>query len=131
MLAGHCGAAAAAAGFDPAEGFLHAARAGRPALALDLLEPFRAAVADSAALFALNTGEITASNFTEEDGGTRLDDEGCRKALGALERRLEETFHDADGQQVTYRAAIDRLANSLVRALAAGSADLLAVPARR
>ena len=48
VLTGECAAAALAAGLDPAAGFLHAARAGRPALALDLLEPFRHAVADTA-----------------------------------------------------------------------------------
>jgi CRISPR-associated protein Cas1 len=130
VLAGHCGTAAAGAGLDPAEGFLHVARAGRPSLALDLLEPFRPAVADSAALFTLNTGEIGLADFTAADGGTRLTESGRKKALGALERRLDEAFADTGQPRVTYRAAIDRLAHSAVDALAAQSAERLVVPER-
>lgn len=130
VLAGHCGAAALGAGLDPTEGFMHVARAGRPSLALDLLEPFRSAVADSAALFALNTGEIAAADFAEDETGTRLDPAGRKKALGALERRLDESFGDGAGGQVTYRAAIDRLAHSVARAVVTGSADALVIPIR-
>jgi CRISPR-associated endonuclease Cas1 len=130
VLAGHCSTAAIGAGLDPAEGFLHTARSGRPSLALDLLEPFRSVVADSTALFTLNTGEIGTSDFTSEEDGTRLTDAGRKKALGALERRLDEGFKDASEQHVTYRAAIDRLAHSLTQALLAGSVDRLAVPER-
>jgi len=39
-------------------GFYHAPRYGRPALALDLMEPFRAIIADSVVLSAVNTGEV-------------------------------------------------------------------------
>ena len=126
VVAGHCAAAALAAGLDPAEGLLHVNRPGRPALALDLLEPFRPAVADSAALFALNTGEIAAADFIAVEDGTRLTDEGRRKALHALERRLD----DAVAKGGSWREEIDRLAHSLSRALRAGSAATLAVPMR-
>ena len=129
VLAGHCGTAALAAGLDPTEGFLHVARAGRPALALDLLEPFRASVADSATLFMLNTGELTAEDFGGDAGNTQLTDPGRRKALAALERRLDEPFTEA-GRRVSYRAAMDRLAYSLAQALTDGSADRLAPPER-
>jgi CRISPR-associated protein Cas1 len=43
-----------AAGFDPMMGFYHQPRFGRPSLALDLMEPFRPLVADSAVLQAIN-----------------------------------------------------------------------------
>ena len=130
MLAGHCTAAAAGAGLDPAEGFLHVARSGRPSLALDLLEPFRPAVADSAALFALNTGEIAPADFAGNDGGTRLTEPGRKKALHALERRLDESFKDGGTIQVTYRSSIDRLAHSLKQAVLAGTVERLLVPER-
>ena len=130
VLAGHCTAAAAGAGLDPAEGFLHVARSGRPSLALDLLEPFRPAVADSAALFALNTGEIAPADFAGDDGGTRLTEPGRKKALHALERRLDESFKDGGTIQVTYRSSIDRLAHSLKQAVLAGTVERLLVPER-
>lgn len=129
VLTGHCAAAALAAGLDPTEGFLHATRAGRPALALDLLEPFRPSVADSATLFVLNTGEITAADFGEEAGSTQLTEVGRRKVLAALERRLDETFTQ-DGRRLSYRATMDRLAYSLGQALTAGSVEKLAPPER-
>ncbi|MGH9488895.1 MAG: CRISPR-associated endonuclease Cas4g/Cas1g, partial [Terriglobales bacterium] len=44
-----------ALGLDPYWGFYHQPRFGRPALALDLMEPFRPLVADSAVLTAINT----------------------------------------------------------------------------
>jgi CRISPR-associated exonuclease Cas4/CRISPR-associated protein Cas1 len=49
-------AALATAGLDPWKGLYHVERPGRPALALDLIEPFRPVLADSAVLMALNNG---------------------------------------------------------------------------
>jgi CRISPR-associated protein Cas1 len=46
-------------GFDPFIGYYHQPRFGRHALALDLTEPFRLLVADSAVLSAINTGMVT------------------------------------------------------------------------
>ena len=129
VLTGHCGTAALAAGLDPTEGCLHATRAGRPALALDLLEPFRPTVADSAALFALNTGEITSADFTGDAANTQLSEAGRKKAIAALERRLDECFTEG-GRGISYRDAIDRLAHSVAQAFVAGSAERLAVPER-
>ena len=40
-------------GLDPAAGWLHTLRPGRPSLALDLLEEFRAPLCDRLALFAV------------------------------------------------------------------------------
>lgn len=130
VIAGNCSVAAVAAGLDPAEGFLHAARAGRPALALDLMEPFRPAIADSAVLFALNTGEVSVSDFESANGGTRLTDAGQRKALTVLERRMEDCFLLETGLRTPYRAAIDRLAQSVAHSLIDGTPDRLLMPER-
>src|SRR5579872_683015 len=58
MLTRHLTIALASVGLDPYRGFYHAPRYGRPALALDLMEPFRAIIADSVVLSAVNTGEV-------------------------------------------------------------------------
>ncbi len=50
MLAKDLTVACYAVGFDPYVGFYHQPRFGRPALALDLMEPFRPLIADSAVL---------------------------------------------------------------------------------
>nr|MDQ2901573.1 CRISPR-associated endonuclease Cas1 [Acidobacteriota bacterium] len=52
-----------AVGFDPYMGFYHQLRHGRPALALDLMEPFRPLIADSAVLSAVNTRMVTERDF--------------------------------------------------------------------
>ncbi|TAJ42787.1 MAG: CRISPR-associated endonuclease Cas1 [Reyranella sp.] len=122
VLAGECTAAVLAAGLDPAVGFLHVERPGRPALALDLLEPFRLAVADSAALFALNSGEITGEHFESADGGIRLGPLGRRRALAVLERRLGEPVrHPETASAVDWRRAIHLDAARLARGLRNGT----------
>ena len=44
--------ALSAVGFDPYLGFYHRPRFGRPALALDMMEPYRAILADSTVIQA-------------------------------------------------------------------------------
>lgn len=70
------GRIAALRGFDMEIGFLHAPQSGRPALALDLLEPVRPWV-DQWVWQLLNSGKLTPDNFTSSPGeGCRLDKEG-------------------------------------------------------
>ncbi len=63
MLARHLTVALATIGLDPYRGFFHAPRYGRPALALDMMEPFRPIIADSVVLSVVNTGEVGAARF--------------------------------------------------------------------
>ncbi len=58
-----------AVGFDPYMGFYHQPRFGRPALALDLMEPFRPLIADSAVLSAINTRMVTPRGFRAGGAG--------------------------------------------------------------
>ena len=82
------------------------ARYGRPALALDLMEPFRPIVADSTVLSAINTGEISTRDFVSGATGTALTTAGRRRFIGAFERRLsQETTHPLFG----YRLSMGRL----------------------
>lgn len=60
MLAKDLTVACYAMGFDPYMGFYHQLRHGRPGLALDLMEPFRPLIADSAVLSSVNTRMVTA-----------------------------------------------------------------------
>ena len=68
LLAKDLTVACYAVGFDPYVGFYHQPRFGRPALALDLMEPFRALIVDSAVLTAVNTGMVTARDFVRAGG---------------------------------------------------------------
>ena len=77
MLTRHFTVALAAEGLHPYRGFYHAPRYGRPALALDIMEPFRPIIADSVVLSVVNTGEIGPGDFVTAATGTAPPDP-CR-----------------------------------------------------
>ena len=106
------------AGLDVFTGFLHGFRHGRPALALDLLEPSRPRIAESAVLRAFNTGALKESYIEVDGPAVRLGEEGRRAVLEALENRLDQTaLHDGLGREIGYRdlpsVEAGRLAHSL------------------
>jgi len=121
VASGIAASAAAAHGLDPTVGFYHVERPGRPALALDLVEPLRVAVVDAAVLAAINNGEFGDEDFRSgDDGGVSLTETGRRHALGVIERRLSTAFHDA-GRELTWRAAIGVHVQRLARGLRTGN----------
>lgn len=90
-----CRAALEAVGLDPAVGFLHRDRPGRPSLALDLLEEFRAFLADRLTLSLINLRQITEHDFVVLDNGAVLLREESRKAvlISYQERKRHELHH--------------------------------------
>ena len=105
MLTRHLTIAVASVGLDPYRGFYHAPRYGRPALALDVMEPFRSLIADSVVLPAINTGEVGPNDFVVAVTGTALTQAGRRRFVEAFERRLsQETTHPVFGYQVSMRS---------------------------
>jgi len=86
-----CRSAIEAAGLDPQVGFLHALRPGRAALALDLMEEFRAQ-ADRLALTLLNRGQIKASDFETREGGVFLESAARKTVITAYQERKKETL---------------------------------------
>jgi CRISPR-associated protein Cas1 len=78
-------------GLDPAVGFLHRDRPGRPGLALDLMEEFRSYIADRLALSLINLGQVTAKGFRILDAGAVLmDDDTRKKVLVAYQKRKQD-----------------------------------------
>lgn len=82
-------------GLDPAVGFLHSDRPGRPSLALDIIEEFRPVIADRLILSLINRKQIKAKNFTcTETGGVMMDDAARRAILTSYqERKRDELMH--------------------------------------
>ena len=118
MLTRHLTVALATIGLDPYRGFFHAPRYGRPALALDIMEPFRPIVADSVVLSAVNTGEVAAGDFVAGVTGTALTAAGRRRFVGAFERRLsQETTHPLFGYRLSMRRLLLMQARLLSRHL--------------
>lgn len=130
LLAKGLESAVLTAGLDPAIGFLHQPIAGRPALALDLMEEFRPIIADSTALRCLNAGRILPEHFTTSDDPSRpivLAPEAAKIFIAEFEARLAVEFaHPLSNERVTYRRAFDLQARDLagaVRGLGNGRYD--------
>ncbi|TMV07540.1 type I-C CRISPR-associated endonuclease Cas1 [Ruegeria sediminis] len=88
LLAADCRGALEAVGLDPQMGFLHRDRPGRASLALDLMEEFRAPLADRLCLSLLNRRQLGKRDFrTEETGGVFLTDKGRKIVLTAWQER--------------------------------------------
>ena len=78
-------------GLDPAVGFLHADRPGRPSLALDLMEEFRPLVADRLVLTLINRRQVKPEGFeVDPAGGVRMDEATRRTLLSAYQQRKRE-----------------------------------------
>ncbi len=107
-----------AVGFDPYRGFYHQPRYGRPALALDLMEPFRPLIAESAVIQAINNGEVKPSDFVSAAGSVALDADGRKRFIASFERRLaQEVTHPQFGYRVSYRRLLELQARLLARHL--------------
>ena len=105
-----------AIGFDPFIGFYHQPRFGRPALALDLMEPFRPLIADSAVLTAINTRMVTASDFVRAGDSVALTPSGRKGFFRAYEQRMDTLVtHPLFGYRVSYRRVLEIQARLLAR----------------
>lgn len=107
-----------AVGFDAYRGFYHQPRYGRPALALDLMEPFRPLIAESSVLSAINNGEVRPSDFISVAGSVSLTSDGRKRFIASFERRLsQEITHPLFGYKVSYRRVLEIQARLLGRYL--------------
>lgn len=107
-----------AVGFDAYRGFYHQPRYGRPALALDMMEPFRPLIADSSVIQAINNGEVRPSDFLNVAGSVALTDDGRKRFITAFERRMtHEITHPVFGYRINYRRLLELQARLLARHL--------------
>jgi CRISPR-associated protein Cas1 len=92
-----------AAGLDPQVGFLHRDRPGRPGLALDLMEEFRAMLADRLAVSLINRRQAAPKGFKQtESGGVHMDDETRKTVLIAYQKRkMEPIVHPFLNEKMT------------------------------
>lgn len=107
-----------AVGFDPFMGFYHQPRFGRPALALDLMEPFRPLVVDSAVLTAINTRMVTPQDFVQAGPGVALTPAGRKGFFRAYELKMDTLVtHPIFEYRVSYRRLLEIQARLLSRVL--------------
>ncbi len=107
MLTHECVAALRVARLEPSIGGFHVSRPGRPALALDLMEPFRPLIADSVAITSFNRGELTEGHFLRTAAGCSLTAQGRRSFFNTLGRRMDtEVTHPVFEYRLSYRRMI-------------------------
>jgi CRISPR-associated protein Cas1 len=89
-------------GLDPAVGFLHRDRPGRPGLALDLMEEFRPYIADRLTLSLINLQQVQDKDFKKMESGAVVMNDDARKVVlvAYQERKQEEIIHPFLGEKV-------------------------------
>ena len=81
-------------GLDPAVGYLHTLRPGRPSFALDLMEEFRAPLCDRLTITLFNRKQLASKHFEAQGEGIYLNEKGRREVLSAWRaRKLDEISH--------------------------------------
>lgn len=95
LVTQECVSALSGVGLDPYVGYLHKDRPGRPSLALDLLEEFRAPWADRFVLTLINRRQFQLNDFVVEGSGAVRFTEDARKQflIAWQERKQAEIIH--------------------------------------
>jgi len=118
LLVKECLVALLGEGLDPWWGLYHRPRHGRPALALDFMEPFRPIIADSVVITAINTGMIKPRDFVTNANGCSMQPSAKKAILRAWEQRLDQLHtHSEFSYRCSWRTIIRLQARLLVRLL--------------
>ena len=118
MLTKDLTVACSAVGFDPMMGFYHQPRFGRAALALDLMEPFRPLIVDSAVMTAINTRMVTTGDFMTVGESVALKPGGRKAFYRAYEARMDTLVtHPLFDYRVSYRRMLEIQARLLAKVL--------------
>ncbi len=104
-------------GLDPYLGYFHQEAYGRPALALDLIEEFRAPLVDSLVMTLLNKRLLQAGDFESGmGGGIYLTRRGMRVFVREFSDRLESTVTVRSiGKPLSYRKLFEVQARSAAK----------------
>lgn len=118
MLTAEIIGALAGVGLDPQIGLFHSARGRMPALAQDVVELFRAPVADALALSLVNLGVLKQEDFeTASNGGVLLSKSALETYFRHYRRRMQTTFRDRAGRPTSFRREVQAQAAHLRRVI--------------
>jgi CRISPR-associated protein Cas1 len=115
-----------ACGLDPHAGLFHELRPGHPALASDLIEPYRSLIGDSFVLSLINQGMVTQQDFQAVGQGVFLTHEGRRSFLTAYEGFMVRPLGGSRGH-TTPRGLIQAGARAFLHVVI-GETDELVLP---
>jgi CRISPR-associated protein Cas1 len=106
-------------GFDPLLGCCHTARYGRPSLATDIIEEFRAPLVDRLVLYLVNKRIIKPADFVvSADGCVRFEDGARRRFLEVYEAFVSRQRRDRrSGHRKNFRALFRDSVIALERAV--------------
>ena len=90
MLSSECIRGILTCGLDPRR-VPHSSSRNKPALALDLMEEFRAVIADSVVVSLISRKQVKAAHFTAVGGSYRLTPEGRKTVIAAFEKLIMAT----------------------------------------
>jgi CRISPR-associated protein Cas1 len=114
LLLKDCFSALCTVGFDPYCGFYHAGRHGKPSLALDLMEEFRAVIADSVVLTLINNGAVTPKDFLVWREACHLNEDGRKRFFQVYEQRKATVVtHPVFGYKMAYGRMVEVQARML------------------
>ncbi|MEM9733167.1 MAG: CRISPR-associated endonuclease Cas1 [Pseudomonadota bacterium] len=102
------------AGLHPGFGTLHTGNDGRDACVYDLMEVFRAPIAESVSLDLFNTKMLRQEHFQTFDGRPRLTTEGYRAVVKGYEERVATVLTaPLSGTKTTWRGIMQEQADNL------------------
>jgi len=112
------------AGLDPYDGFFHADRYARPALALDMMEEFRSVIVDSIVLTVINKQIVETDDFINNEEGTILKPHALRHFLKQFSARIQtEVIHPLAGKPLTYQKCFEVQARLMRKAIEEKNGD--------
>lgn len=88
-------------GLDPAAGYLHTLRPGRPSFALDMMEEFRSPLCDRFVLSLFNKGQLSKKDFESDEEAVSLNEHGRKTVLTSWQKRkTDEVTHPFLGEKI-------------------------------
>jgi len=118
LLTDHIFSIVSLAGFDPYMGFYHSPKYGKPALALDMVEEFRAVMVDACVLSVVNRKIVRAEDFRRQDDRCLFSQHGLGRFLSHFNNYLDRKIrYPSSGRRMSYRAIMRRQSYQLARLL--------------
>lgn len=115
-------------GLNPYASFLHSIRKGHPALCSDLMEEWRAVLADSLAFYVTSKGIIKPDHFDKpnHEGGVYLNTNASKAYIAEYEKKVRSRSHYLTyvDYSVSFRRAIEMQCQRLAKAVEEGEPDI-------